>query len=369
MKQPRTASSPPITVTQTFLPPLSEYTAYLQQIWSSHRVTNNGPLVQELELRLRNYLGVPNLWVVANCTVGLQLALKALQISGEIITTPFSYVATTGVPLWENCQPVFVDIKPDDLTLDPALVEKAITPLTTAILATHVYGYPCDVEALSAIAKRHGLKLIYDAAHAFGCRLGGRSLAAYGDISCLSFHATKVFHTVEGGAVVVNTTPKVVEQVRLMRAFGHHGDQHYCVGINGKNSEIHAAMGLCNLPYVAQLIATRRTQHESYRQKLTGHGITFPGTQAIDFEYNYSYCPVLLPSEKALLIAIERLAALGIIARRYFHPSLNRLPYVTGTACQVSESAAQRVMCLPISVQVQEGMIETITNIVIDACK
>jgi len=359
---------PPITVTQTYLPPLAEYTAYLERIWADHWVTNNGPLVRELEARLRVWLGVEHLWYVGNCTVALQLALKALNLSGEIITTPFSYVATTGVPMWESCTPVFVDVLPNDLTLNPELVEAAITPRTTAILATHVYGYPCDVDALGAIAKRHGLKLVFDAAHAFGCRLRGRPLAAYGDISCLSFHATKVFHTVEGGAILANGNPELSERIRLMRGFGHHGDDHHCIGINGKNSELHAAMGLCNLPHVGEIIAARRHQHELYRRLLQIGAVNFPSSSAEDFEYNYAYCPVLLPSEAALLRVIHALAARGVIPRRYFYPSLNRLPYVHGSSCPVSESASSRVLCLPMSLQVSDSLIREIAEVVIRAC-
>lgn len=356
-----------VTVTRATLPPLEEYLGYLKQIWDSHWLTNNGPLVRELEDRLRARLGTPSLWLVNNCTTGLQLAVKALGLSGEIITTPFSYVATSGVPLWENCQPVYVDIRSDDLTLDPTLVEKAITSQTSAILATHVYGYPCDVEALQTIATRHGLKLIFDAAHAFDCQLGGRSLASYGDISCLSFHATKVFHTVEGGAVVINGDEHLAQRIRLMRAFGHQGDSHHCVGINGKNSELHAAMGLCNLPRVSETIAARRRLHERYRQRLTMGNVQLPTTKANDFEYNYAYCPVLLSSESCLHKVVAQLEKIGVIPRRYFHPSLNLLPYVNGAPCPIAESAAARVLCLPMSPQVDEALIDTIASIVTEA--
>ncbi len=359
----------PIYVTRSSLPPLEEYIGYLRQIWDSHCLTNNGPLVQRLEQELRQYLDAPQLWFVNNGTTALLLALKALNLHGEIITTPFSYVATTGVILWENLTPVFVDVRPGDLTIDPDQIEATITPRTSAILATHVYGFPCDVTAIDAIARRHGLKVIYDAAHTFGCRLDGRHLASYGDISCLSFHATKIFHTAEGGAVVINGDRELTERVRLMRAFGHHGDDHRCIGINGKNSEFHAAMGLCNLPRTAENIAAKRQQHELYHHLLGRAGLDLLFTSAADFEYNYAYCPVLLPSESRLLDTMQQLSTRGIIARRYFYPSLNRLPYLSGNTCPLAESAAARVLCLPMSQQVDDQLIDEIASIVIEASK
>jgi dTDP-4-amino-4,6-dideoxygalactose transaminase len=349
MNAPDSSPREPIMVTRATLPPLEEYVGYLEQIWSSHLLTNNGPLVRKLEDQLRDYLGSPHLWFVNNCTTALQITIKALGLQGEIITTPFSYVATTGVILWENCIPVFVDILPGDLTIDPEQIEAAITPRTCAILATHVYGFPCDVAAIEAIARRHGLKVIYDAAHAFGCRLGGRALASYGDVSCLSFHATKVFHTAEGGAVVINGDPALAERIRLMRAFGHRGDDHQCIGINGKNSELHAAMGLCNLPRLRNSLALRQTQHENYTRLLAGSPIRIPRSSATHFEYNYGYYPVILPNELTVLLVLRELAHLRIHLRRYFYPSLNRLPYVAGPACAVSDQVAVTTLCLPLS--------------------
>ncbi len=345
-----------IMVTRATLPPLEAYVGYLQQIWNSHSLTNNGPLLRELEQRLADHLGTPHLWVVNNCTTALQIAIKALGLRGEIITTPFSYVATTGAILWENCTPVFVDIRPGDLTIDPAQIEAAITPRTSAILATHVYGFPCDVTAIADVARRHGLKVIYDAAHTFGCQLEGRSLATYGDVSCLSFHATKVFHTVEGGALAINGDASLAERVRLMRAFGHHRDDHRHLGINGKNSEFHAAMGLCNLPRLADILAQHRTQHENYSRLLAGTSLRLPRSPAENLAYNHAYFPVLLPDEAALERSVVALAAHDIHPRRYFYPSLNRLPYLSGRACPVSESAARTVLCLPMSELVTSGI-------------
>lgn len=362
MNAPDNSQREPIMVTRATLPPLQEYVGYLEQIWSSHLLTNNGPLVRKLEDQLRDYLGSPHLWFVNNCTTALQITIKALGLQGEIITTPFSYVATTGVILWENCIPVFVDIRPSDLTIDPELIEAAITPRTCAILATHVYGFPCDVGAIEAIARRHGLKVIYDAAHTFGCRLAGRALATYGDVSCLSFHATKLFHTVEGGAVVINGDSALAERIRLMRAFGHHGDDHQCIGINGKNSEFHAAMGLCNLPRFNANLARHRAQHENYSRLLAGSPLRIPHSRARELEYNYAYFPVLLPDESAVLHSLTALAKHNIYPRRYFYPSINRVSYINGTRCPVSEQAAQSVLCLPMSGVVTTALQEEITT-------
>jgi dTDP-4-amino-4,6-dideoxygalactose transaminase len=239
-----------INVTKTYLPDFDQYVSYLKKIWDNGLLTNNGPLAQELERGLKEYLGVEYLSFCGNGTIVLQMALKLLDEPGEIITTPFSYVATTNVILWENCKPVFVDIDPHSYCINPQLIEAAITEHTRAIMATHVYGNACDVEAIEAIAKKHNLIVIYDGAHAFGATYNGRSLLSYGDFSTCSFHATKLFHTVEGGAIVTNNA-KWDEKLHLMRAFGHRGDDYFFVGINGKNSEMYVVMGFCNLSFVS----------------------------------------------------------------------------------------------------------------------
>jgi dTDP-4-amino-4,6-dideoxygalactose transaminase len=358
---------PPVMVTRTALPPFDEYVEKLRAIWESHWVTNDGILVKQLEEGLRNFLGVPHLCYVSNGTVALQLAIKALKLSGEVITTPFSYVATSGALLWEGCTPVFADVRAGDLTIDPALVEAAITPRTTAILATHIYGFPCDVEALLTIAQRHRLKIIYDAAHAFGCKFNGRALVSYGDASCLSFHATKVFHTVEGGAVIMNGSEGAARSVELMRAFGQEEDRHICMGINAKNSELHAAMGLCNLPRLPQTGALRRSLHEEYARLLTGSRLKIPRPQATSFEYNYAYFPVLMPSEGALLRAQQVLAGINVYPRRYFYPALNRLAYIDGASCPIAEDASSRVLCLPMSELVTHELQREIAELLIAA--
>lgn len=335
-----------INVTKTFLPPLEDYVRYLEQLWASGWITNNGVLVQELEAKLAEYLGIPYVQYVSNGTIALQLALKALNITGEVITTPFSYVATTTAILWEHCQPVFVDIEDRTFCIDAERIESAITPDTQAILAVHVYGYPCDVRRIAAIAAKYGLKVIYDGAHAFGVRLNGESLLSYGDLTTLSFHATKLFHTVEGGAVIAHSQ-EMAEQIWLRKSFGHRGDDYYTVGINGKNSEVHAAMGLCVLPYVPELIAQRRAISELYDAQLRETGLYVP-QRPEGLDYNYGYYPVRFESETQMLLAKTAMAAHGINARRYFYPALNRLPYRVGRDCPVAESMASRVLCLPL---------------------
>lgn len=342
-----------ITITKTFLPPLEEYVAQLEKIWASGQLTNNGQLVRELEHKLKEYLRVRHLFLVANGTLGLQIALKALGITGKVVTTPFSYVATTGALLWEHCTPVFADINADDYCIDPAQVEAAIDGDTEAILAVHVYGYACDVAALNDIARRHGLKVIYDAAHAFGSTLNGKALASYGDVSVLSFHATKLFHTVEGGAIITNDDETAC-QIRLCRAFGHIGDDYFALGINGKSSEFHAAMGLCLLPRVSEFIELRRKLSTYYDGLLSGTPLVHPHPSMVELAYNYAYYPVVFPTEASLLAAKAVLERHDIVPRRYFYPPLNRLPYQEGEPCPVAESISARVLCLPLSHQITE---------------
>ena len=348
-----------INVTRTFLPPLEEYQAYVQQIWERDWLTNQGPLLQELEEKTSAYLGVKNFHFVANGTLALQLALRALDITeGEVITTPFSYVATTSAILWQNCTPVFVDIDPKTLCIDPAKIEAAITENTKAIIPVHVFGHACDVDAIDAIAKKHGLKVIYDAAHAFGVRHDGESLANRGDISILSFHSTKLFHTIEGGALIVKDKA-VSDKVELMKRFGHQGDDHITLGINAKASEFHAAMGLCNLKYVDGLIAQRKTVAETY-DKLLGNTFEKPVVSNTGTN-NYAYYPVLFKNEAELLAAFAALAAENIFPRRYFYPSLNKLPYLkTAQQCLISEDIASRIACLPFHATLPEADIARI---------
>lgn len=350
-----------INVTKTWLPPFDEYTAVLKRAWDKAWITNNGELVQELEGKLKKYLGVENLLFTNNGTLPLQMALKALNITKEVITTPFSYVATTNAILWEGCQPVFVDIDPATFCIDASKIEAAITPQTQAILATHVYGIACDVETIEAIAKKHQLKVIYDAAHAFGCTYKGLSLLSYGDISTCSFHATKLFHTVEGGCIIANDAA-VNRQLMMYRQFGHVYDDYFSVGVNGKNSEFHAAMGLCVLPQVDKIIAERKNITAQYDAALSAI-IQRP---VIDngLVYNYGYYPIVFNNETQLLQVVENLTKNNISGRRYFYPSLNELPYLQKQACPVSEDISRRVLCLPLYVGLLPEEIELIIDCV-----
>ncbi len=351
-----------INVTEPFLPPYEQYEKYVKEIWERKWLTNNGPLVQELEEKLKAYLGVKYLAYCANGTVVLQIGLKALGISGEVITTPFSYVATTSAILWEGCQPVFVDINNNDFNIDVSKIEAAISPRTQAILATHVYGNPCDVQQIEVIAKKHGLKVIYDGAHAFGTRYQERSLLSYGDISTCSFHATKLFHTIEGGAIICND-PVLSERIILHRQFGHVRDEHFAIGINGKNSEFHAAMGLCNLPRMEAIMDARKMLTLLYDESLhetIQKPVAIPGTT-----YNYGYYPVALKSESELKKVEQALNAANIFPRRYFYPSLNTLNYLSDKqSCPVAEDVSVRMLSLPLYYGLLPDNIKKISKII-----
>lgn len=352
-----------INVTKTTLPPLADYVKYLEGIWARCHLTNHGPLVLELESRLKEYLGVKHLFFVSNGTIALQIAIKALELKGDIITTPFSYVATTSSIVWEGCRPVFADIEPDTLTIDPQKIAAAITPAATAILATHVYGNACDVRAIKQLADRHHLKVIYDAAHAFGSRYEQRALASYGDISTLSFHATKLFQTAEGGAVVTNDDA-LAHKISYLRNFGHHGQEAFWgVGVNGKNSEFHAAMGLCTLDHVPGGIARRKQISQLYDTLLGGSLCQSPKIR-VGTDYNYAYYPVLFADEARLLAARAALNREDIYPRRYFYPSLNSLNYVAPQAAPIAESASQRVLCLPLYPELADKDVERISQII-----
>lgn len=336
-----------INVTKPFLPPFEEYTQLLKGVWDRDWLTNNGPLVNELELKLKDYLGVNHLLYLNNGTIALQIAIKALNLKGEIITTPFSYVATTSSIVWEGCTPVFVDIDPKTLNIDAAKIEAAITPATSAILATHVYGNPCNVDEIEAIAKKHNLKVIFDAAHCFGTKYKGKSVFDYGDISITSFHATKLFHTVEGGAVFTKC-PDLLKKMAFMRNFGHNGPNNFAeVGINGKNSEIHAAMGLVNLKYVDAILASRKSQSEQYDKWMKLLRVVKPAINT-NATFNYAYYTIIFENEEALLKAMDMLEANWIYPRRYFYPSLSTLNYVNQSAAPVTVDISSKVLCLPL---------------------
>ncbi|MEP6948207.1 MAG: DegT/DnrJ/EryC1/StrS family aminotransferase, partial [Ginsengibacter sp.] len=345
-----------------------DYIAILKRAWDKSWITNHGELVQELEQKLKDYLRTQHLLFCSSGTVVLQMALKALNITKEVITTPFSYVATTNVIIWEGCRPVFVDIDAETLCIDPSKIEAAITENTEAILATHVYGIPCDVDKIQAIADKYKLKVIYDGAHAFGCEYKGKSLLSYGDLSTCSFHATKVFHTVEGGCIIAKDEA-ITRQLFLYRGFGHVGDDYFSMGINGKNSEMHAAMGLCILPRMPEIIAARKKVFEAYNNLLDFRKIQQPVFKR-NLQYNYSYYPVIFQSEGVLLKIRDTLLLNDISTRRYFYPSLNRLPFLAGTqSCPVSEDICPRVLCLPLYTDLQETDISMIASIIKNSLK
>lgn len=350
-----------IEVTRPFLPPLEEYQRYLSAIWERNWLTNNGPLVQHLETELCANLGVEHLSFLSNGTIALQIAIKALELTGEIITTPFSYVATTSSIVWENCTPVFVDIDAQSFNIDPQLIEAAITPATSAILATHVYGNPCEVEAIEQIAQKYDLKVIYDAAHCFGTLYDGRSVLEYGDISTLSFHATKLFHTVEGGAVVTPDA-ELHQRMNYLRNFGHDGpDKFNGVGVNGKNSELHAAMGVINLNYVPSILEKRHSDCALYDEFLAPLKLQRPIPPAKSTP-NHSYYPVAFPTEESCVRVFEGLKTHQIFARRYFYPVLSQLDYVTPQAVPIAEDLAKRVLCLPLFYQITKEEIKAVST-------
>ena len=350
-----------INVTQTFLPPQEEYQAILQRVWDTVWVTNRGQLVQELEEKLKYYLCSVPLLATTNGTLPLQIALKVLAKQGEVITSPFSYVATTSSIVWENCTPVFVDIDPEHLTIDETKIEASITSKTTAILATHVFGNPCKVEAIEAIAKKHNLCVIYDAAHCFGVKYRGKSIFNYGDVSTCSFHATKLFHTGEGGALFCKND-ELMHQLYYHHNFGHEGPEaFYGLGINAKMSELQAAMGLAVFPYMEEILAKRKSVVKGYDNLLDFNYLKKikirKGT-----DWNYSYYPVIFEKEEQLLKVQAALNSKEIYPRRYFYPSLHHLPYVKDIEMPVSENISKNILCLPLSSSIENSTIELIVQ-------
>jgi dTDP-4-amino-4,6-dideoxygalactose transaminase len=351
-----------INVTKTFLPPIEEYQHQLQRIWKNQWLTNRGELVLELEEKLKNYLSVTNIIVTNNGTIPLQIAIKLLGEGSEIITTPFSYVATTAAIVWQNCIPVFVDIHPEYLTIDETKIEAAITHKTTAILATHVFGNPCNVETIEAIAQKHNLKVIYDAAHCFGVQYNGKSIFECGNVSTCSFHATKLFHTGEGGALFCNDA-ELNHQMFYSHNFGHNGPlEFHGLGINGKISELQAAMGLTVLPYMNDIIKSRKATVDYYSNNLD-----FTKLKTIlirqNTTWNYSYYPIIFKSEAQLLNIQKVLNDVKIYPRRYFYPSLNTIDFSKGQSMPISESVASRVLCLPLYVGLDEKSLEKIVRL------
>jgi dTDP-4-amino-4,6-dideoxygalactose transaminase len=347
----------PIYVTQPALPPLEEFTELLKQIWDNKILTNNGPFHQQFEKELAEYLGVKYLSVFANGTLALMTALQALRITGEVITTPYSFVATTHSLWWNNIKPVFADIESNTFNLDPEKVEAAITPQTTAIMPVHVYGNPCNLEAFQKIADTYGLKLIYDAAHAFGVSVNNNSVLNFGDLSILSFHATKVFNTIEGGAIICHDE-KTKQRIDYLKNFGFADETTVIApGINAKMNEVQAAYGLLQLKYVDENIAKRKAIADLYRTNLAN----IPGIRFLnDIEgvnHAYSYFPILVDAQvygKTRDELYEELKRNNIYGRRYFYPLISQFPSYRGLTSAkpanlpLAEKVAEQVICLPI---------------------
>jgi len=360
----------PIYVTMPTLAPLDEVNGYLRQVWESGVMTHNGPLVQKFERDFCAWSNVPKMVAMCNGTMTLQLSLRAFDFprGSEVITTPFTFIATISAILYEGLVPKFVDIDPETLNLDPDRIESAITDKTVAILPVHVFGNPCEVEKIDAIARRHQLKVIYDAAHAVGVNLGGRSIYTYGDVSSTSFHATKLLNTSEGGAVFA-VDPKVDERLRELRFFGYNTAKDVaCVGTNAKMTEVNAAIGLANLKYLDAVIADRRRKYGLYKSILSVEpSLSF---QKIDESCNCSYFPLMFKSEAQLVKVEAALQAQNVFARRYFYPSVNTCRSILPvSSCPHSEDIASRILCLPLYYALEESQVRDIAELVLQAAR
>ena len=353
-----------INVTQPSLAPVKEVLPYLERIWETGIMTHNGPLMQQLEKELSDYLGVSDVVCLSNGTAALQLAIRALELKGEIITTPFTFIATANISAWERCRPVFVDISPDTWNIDPDKIEERITEKTSAILPVHVFSAPCDIRRIEQIAKKSNLKIIYDAAHAMCVNYNGKSIMSYGDVSCASFHATKLFNTCEGGACITNDE-ELAARIRRMRFFGFNERKEIVDdGINAKMTEISAGLGLANLKHLGSVRNNRREKYELYQSLLAA--CSYIRFQKVNpEEYNYSYVPVLFDSEKTLLRTVEKLNAENIFPRRYFHPSLNETPIFNDVTLPISESVARTILCLPLYDKLNEEDITKICDMIL----
>lgn len=353
-----------IPITRPFLPPLGDYHRHLDEVWQSQWLTNFGAKHGALERVLELDAGVDAV-LVSSGTTALNLAARGLELRGDVLTTPFTFIATASAIAWSGCTPRFVDIDPETFNLDPAALEAALTPSTTAIVATHIYGNPCDDDALSAFARAHDLRLVYDAAHAFGVSWRGRSLFARGDVSIGSLHATKIFHTVEGG-VVYTRDAALAERFRRLRDFGGQREPRWVEpGINAKNSELHAAMGLAMLPYLPEIIEVRRAQGGRYRRNL--HGVVRFQRIVEDTFYTHPFVPVLFADEAAAVAVQDALRQAEVEARRYFWPLLSEAPWAEPAHTPIAAAIARTVLCLPIYHTLSEADIDRICDVVVRA--
>lgn len=351
-----------IFVTQPTLAPLKEFTSILEGVWERGILTHNGPLVQELETKLEDKLDLAHLSLVSNGTIALQMAIRALSLQGEIITTPFTWVATISAIKWEGCVPVFCDIDKDTLNIDPDKIEECITDRTVAIMPVHVFGNPCEVERIKAIAEKHNLKIIYDAAHALGSRYNNESLLNWGDISAVSLHATKLLNTAEGGGCIT-TDSEIDEKLRRIRFFGHDDRKEVVLdGFNGKMTEIHAALGLANLNYFDQVLDDRREKYLYYQELL--EEVDFISFQKIlKNSCNYSYFPVIIESEERLINLLHRLELINVYPRRYFYPAVNTFNNIVSySKCPIAEDISKRILCLPLYYSLDHDSISLICD-------
>ena len=352
-----------INVTKTYLPNKEKYKKYIDEIYENGWLTNNGPLVQRLEKRLAEYLGVKNIILVSNGTVALEIAYRTLDIKGFAITTPFSFVATTSSLVTNNILPIFADIDPNTFNLDPKNIEKLITPNTSAIVPVHVFGNACEVEEIEEIANKHNLKVVYDAAHAFDVKYKDKSVLNYGDISTLSFHSTKLFHSIEGGALIINDD-ELVQKARYLINFGIKNTEEIPhLGTNAKMNEFEAAMGLCVLDEIENIKNSRKEVYETYQKEL--NGIVQFQEQNKNATENYSYFPIVFKTEEQLLKVQKALNEKQIFPRRYFYPSLDTLEYIEPKQeCKISRDISKRILCLPIYAELTKAEQNSILNII-----
>ena len=352
-----------INVTKTYLPDKEKYKRYVDEIYANGWITNNGPMVKLLEKKLAEYLGVKNIVLVSNGTVALEIAYRTLGIKGDVITTPFSFVATSSSLVTNGLNPIFADINSQTLNIDPRNIEKLITPNTSAIVPVHVFANACEVERIETIAKKNNLNVVYDAAHAFGVRCNGRSILNYGDISTLSFHATKIFHSIEGGALIINDD-SLVEKARYLINFGiKNAEEIPELGTNAKMNEFEAAMGLCVLDDMKELNAKRKLIYDFYKKKLEGV-VKFQEAN-INSSQNHSYFPIILENEEQLKIIQGALNLKEIFPRRYFYPSLDTLDYIDPTQfCKISRDIASRVLCLPMYPTLDISVVKNICDVI-----
>jgi dTDP-4-amino-4,6-dideoxygalactose transaminase len=352
-----------INVTQTFLPPIEEYSKILQKSWDKKWITNRGNLILELEEKLKNFLEVNFLTITTNGTLPLQIAIKAMGLKGEIITTPFSYIASSSSIFWENCTPVYADIDPEYLTIDETKIEEKITHKTSAILATHVFGNPCHVEEIEKIAQKYHLKVIYDAAHCFAVKYKGKSIFNYGDVSTCSFHATKIFHTGEGGCMITNNKA-LHEKLFYHHNFGHNGpEEFHGLGINAKTSELQGALGLAVFNHWDEIFEGRKKAVEAYNTHLDFSKIQKMKLRELT-EWNYHYYPVIFSSEEVLLKVRQALNNEDIFPRRYFYPSINTVKYLNGKEMPISERVSKRILCLPLHAELHPETVKKISKII-----